>query len=308
MTIEHILIFPCHNCNFNYSSGGVTCSFEMAKCLSQYIDVLIYNTQDIPNHIYNKTFSHNILSTDLTTTYNIENTLVVYGETVQDNPLRAKYIVRWILAPLGIVSNGNIYQTWNKSDLVYFFNNELIMNSKSENVIKFLSAIHINPNLQDMKLLRNGSCHTFRKSHFHKNIQQIHSDNSYMISNESQDMLIQIFNHCEIFICYDPLTFLTIMAALCGCISVVYKTDGLSKEDWIENTAISKYLKMKNEPMYGIAYGIEEIEFAKQTRHLVKQQWTDFQTYLINETIVPFLDDIKNPIGQLQNTIENVYY
>jgi len=280
----------------------------MAKCLSQYIDVLIYNTQDIPNHIYNKTFSHNILSTDLTTTYNIENTLVVYGETVQDNPLRAKYIVRWILAPLGIVSNGNIYQTWNKSDLVYFFNNELIMNSKSENVIKFLSAIHINPNLQDMKLLRNGSCHTFRKSHFHKNIQQIHSDNSYMISNESQDMLIQIFNHCEIFICYDPLTFLTIMAALCGCISVVYKTDGLSKEDWIENTAISKYLKMKNEPMYGIAYGIEEIEFAKQTRHLVKQQWTDFQTYLINETIVPFLDDIKNPIGQLQNTIENVYY
>jgi hypothetical protein len=312
MSIEHILIFPCHGSYFQYSSGGTTCSYEMAKYLSQYIDVLIYSSKETPNNIYNKTFSQNILSKDLNTTYNIENTLVIYGETVEDNPLGAKYIVRWILGPIGLVSNRNIFHTWNKYDLIYFFNNELKMNNKSKDIIKLLTSIHVNPNLQDMKLIRNGNgyCHTFRKSRFHKNIRCIHPNNSYMISGESQEQLIQIFNHFEIFISYDPLTFLNIMAALCGCISVVYKIDGLSKEEWIENTCISRYLKLKNETLYGVAYGYEEIEYAKQTIHLVKQQWMDFQSFMIEQTVVPFLNDIKNTdnISKLQNTVDNVYY
>ena len=44
--------------------------------------------------------------------------------------------------------------------------------------------------------------------------------------------------------------------------------------------------------------------------HLVEQQWTDFQSYLIQETVIPFIEEIKNAdnISQLQNTVENVYY
>jgi hypothetical protein len=265
---------------------------------------------EIQNHIFNNVFTYNILNTDLTAYHNIENTLVIYGETVEGNPLGAKYIVRWILAPLGMIADSNIYLTWNKTDLVYMFNDDLKMKDKSDNIIKMLSAIHVNPNLQNMGLARSGCCHTFKKSHMHSSLNFIHPDDSYFIYGESQDELIQIFNRCEMFISYDPLTFLNVIAALCGCISVVYKTDGLTKEEWIENTAISKYLKIKNEPFYGIAYGLEEVEFAKQTIHLVKQQWLDFQEYLIKETVMPFLTDIQhiNEVGYLQNTVENVYY
>jgi hypothetical protein len=309
MTIQHIFIYPCQGCIFSYSCGGMICSYEMAKNLSQYIETWIYSAYQIQNDIYNNVFTYNILNTDLNARHNIENTLVIYGETVEGNPLGAKYIVRWILAPLYIHARNDIYTTWNKNDLVYFFNNELKLNDKPQNIVKFLTTIYINPNLQNRGLPRSGSCHTFRKSNMHNNINFIHSSDSYIIHNESQDELIQIFNDREIFISYDPLTFLTIIAALCGCISIVYKVDGLSKEEWIENTAIAKYLKFKNEPLYGIAYGLEEVEFAKQTVHLVKQQWSDFQSFLAEQTIVPFLTDIKNidNICQLQNTVENVY-
>ena len=110
------------------------------------------------------------------------------------------------------------------------------------------------------------------------------------------------------FISYDPQTFLSIMAALCGCISVVYPLDGLTKQEWIHTTAASKYVKNKGlDNLYGIAYGLEDVQYATDTLHLVKYQWTDIQKFCRDTTIVPFINDIQN-FENMQNTVQNNYF
>ena len=307
MRFKNVLIYPLYNCIYDYSCGGITCCFEMAKQLSNYFpNVLIYDISQMPNNIYNKLFIKIDISSDLNQEYNIENTLTIYGETVENNPLNSKYIVRWILAPIGINCSKDIYLTWGKNDLVYYFNYETHMTN--DNIYKLLSYMHINPRLNDFNLYRNGTCFAIRKaSIFYAHINVIHPDDSLSIPNNStQNDLINIFNSKYMFISYDPLTFLNIMAALCGCISIVYKSDKLTKDEWLKTTAIYKYLKDKNEPLYGIAYGIEEIDFAINTIHLVKEQWNNFQQYLIENTIIPFVKDVEN-IDILENNVYNNY-
>jgi hypothetical protein len=280
----------------------------MAKLLSNYFsNVLIYNILSQPNSIYNKSFKHIEISTDLNEEYNIENTLVIYGEGVEHNPLNSKYIVRWILGQVGINCRKDIYLTWGKNDLVYHFNNDHNMNNKL--IHKLLSYVHINPKLtNNNNVNRSGACYAIRKGNkFHTNLIHIHPEDSFCIHNlTSQTDLIDIFNSKVCFISYDPLTFLNIMAAMCGCISVVYKSGLLTKEEWYKTTVIYRYLKETNEPLYGIAYGSEEIDFAISTIHLVKEQWSNFQKYLIENSIVPFVKEMEN-IDILENTVFNNY-
>ena len=58
----------------------------------------------------------------------------------------------------------------------------------------------------------------------------------------------------------DPFTFISIISTLTGCISIIKKIDGLEFEDWLKGDPFNKY---------GIAYGIENIEHAINTRHLL---------------------------------------
>lgn len=308
MSIKNIVILPTTWCHFNYSSGGITCCFELAKILSQYYNVIIHNHSTDQNPIYNKSFTHIVLD-DPTCEYNQENTVVIYGETVEGNPLYAKNVIRWILAPIGMNSNSNIYLTWGKNDLIYFFNNDSKFTKLNcPHIHKNLTALHINNDLQNNNLQsRSGSCHSFRKSYIHKNIIEIHTQESILIKDETQKEIIELLNQKEIFISYDPYTFLNIMAAICGCISIVYKREGITKEEWLRNTGIFDYLKETREPLYGISYGLEEITFAKNTIHLAKDQWLNFKKWLHHKTIIPFMKDLEN-ITSLQNTVENVYY
>ncbi len=58
--------------------------------------------------------------------------------------------------------------------------------------------------------------------------------------------------------------------------------------------------------LYGIAYGREDMEYAKSTLHLVKEQWDDIINYCEEKTVLPFIEDLKN-FENMQNTIENNY-
>ena len=72
-------------------------------------------------------------------------------------------------------------------------------------------------------------------------------------------------------------------------------------------TAAWPYLKANNlENIYGIAYGMDDIEYARKTINLVKDQWDEIHNFLLKKTILPFLDDINN-YEKLENTVENNY-
>jgi hypothetical protein len=74
--------------------------------------------------------------------------------------------------------------------------------------------------------------------------------------------------------------FLMIIAAICRCISIVVPMPNMSKKELLQTLAVSEYCKEHNvDNLYGIAYGLEDIEWAKSTIHLAEEQWKDIIKY-----------------------------
>jgi hypothetical protein len=292
---------------FSFICGGLVVQYELCRILDSLgVNIRIRAPDNIKNSIFSKYYNNN---------FDLNNTIVIYGETIEGNPLNAPHVVRWILAPIGIVCNPNIVNSWSKTDLVYYFNSDKSFPNSKELIdkkYKTLTAIYINPlikNYNDPK--RKGWCHTYRKSNYHTTLKNAHPPNSLEMQNGCKLMdCINIFNKRQYFISYDPLTFLSVIAALCGCISIVVKVDGQSETEWLQTTAAFPYLKKINiEKLYGIAYGISELEWAKNTLHLVPEQWINILEFVKNESIITFLNDIKdlNTINTLENTINNIF-
>jgi hypothetical protein len=292
--------------SFNFKCGGLVVQYEFCRVLEKLgINVKISAPEKIQNSIFCKYYNND---------FDLNNTIVIYGETIEGNPLKAPYVIRWILAPVGAVCKPK-NKTWGSNDLVYYFNSDnKFYNNETlfGTVYKTLTTIYINPLINNYNdLSRKGYCHTFRKMQFHKKLKYAHHPKSLEIKREYKvSQCINIFNKREIFISYDPLTFLNIIAAMCGCISVVIKIDGLTEIEWLKTTAAYPYLKANNlNKLYGIAYGLSEVKWAKNTLHLVKQQWIDISEYIKQNTVIPFLEDIKNldNIKYLVNTVKNNY-
>jgi hypothetical protein len=136
----------------------------------------------------------------------------------------------------------------------------------------------------------------------------VHPSGSFELTREHTLMQhIYIFNKFKWFMCYDPLTFYIIIAALCGCIPVVRKVSGLNKQQWVQTTAASEYLKNKGlDNLYGIAYGAEDMQYAADTIHLVREQWENIINFNKENHIIPFVNDIQN-FENMPNKVSTFY-
>jgi hypothetical protein len=304
--MKNIIIYT-HMPTFKLEDGGTVVQYLLARVLNNLgLNVRIYPSSGIKskNPFYMK-FYDNDFSID-------DNTVVIYCEGTQGNPLNAKNVVRWMLSKLGQNIPYEWVNTWGKNELVYYFNSEEKISKNSDkigNIYKLLNILYINPLVKNFNYSRRkGTCFTIRKSQqTHGKIKQfVHPKGSFEITRKhTQYECIQLFNVYKYFIAYDSLTFLSVMAALCGCISIVIKVDGLSKKDWLNTTAAAEYLKNSGENMlYGIAYGADDLQNAMNTIHLAKQQWNRIYEYSKNKYVCKFIEDINNWDNNL-NTIEN---
>ena len=274
---------------FDLSNGGTTVQYYLASILDSHnIDVKICNVHD--NNTENVIFNKFITFEKARNTKNI----VIYCEGVVGNPLNAKYVVRWMLSKLGMNVPVHFHLTWGLNELVYFFNSEIdLINYKN---FKQLTTLYVNPIFKDLQQNRTNTCFTYRKPII-KNPIIIHNLDSFEIKrSHTQNDYFEIFNKCTTFISYDSLTFLSFIAPLCGCISIIYPTPGLSKRDYFKTTPFNDYMVEKNiDSIYGIAYGNseEEIRYSRETMHLLKDQITDFQQWNL-KYIDSFIHDLRN--------------
>jgi hypothetical protein len=63
-----------------------------------------------------------------------------------------------------------------------------------------------------------------------------------------------------VFYSYDEATFYSQFAAICGCLSVVVPGRYRNRQEWTADYQIARY---------GIAYGLDDLEHARATQHLV---------------------------------------
>ena len=301
---KKIIIYPHQY--YDYSNGGIVVQYNLAYNIDLLGEqVRIYDSFNRYQSDFNVNYFNNDFIID-------NNVMVIYCEGVNNNPLNAPNVTRWILSKLGINVPIDTYTKWNSNDLIYYFNYEMELYNNfinNKDIYKTLSILYLNPNIQNFNIdNRNGYCHTLRKNNIHKYINYIHPENSYEITRQNtQNEYTDIFNNYEYFISYDPLTFLSIIAALCGCISIVYPIDNVTKKEWYKSTAVIKYMNEQHiEDLYGIAYGNseEEINYAKSTIHLVKNQWNDILNYYKND-ISNYIIDINNDSNK--NNVKNIF-
>ncbi|MCC5656893.1 hypothetical protein LC608_07805 [Nostoc sp. XA010] len=286
-TEKYQLSFIIFSPPFQPNVGGVIALYTLARIIDEagfFCKVFDMNGINLANNIFDNYATKAEIN---------ENTVVVYPEVIFGNPLNAKHVVRWILCELGIHCPHDIYTTWGKDDFVYHYST--YNPQKDVKHYNILSPTYLNPALQNHGKSRNGTCHIIRKGHkFHKPLLHIHPSNSLLLDdNLSQEILIEIFNIKEYLISYDPYSYINFMAALCGCIPIVVPIKETSQKQWLESLFMSISLEQsgqKNE-LKGIAYGLEEVEYARKTLQEVRNQQDIFIQYG-KDTVHCFINDM----------------
>ncbi len=308
--MKNIIIYT-HMPHFSLADGGTVVQYYLAKILEEYGQcVRIYTSSGIetPNSIFSK-FYKNDFPID-------NNSVVIYCEGTQGNPLQAKNVVRWMLSKLGQNVPYDWVNTWGQNELVYYFNSEeKIKNNQDKvgNIFKMLNILYIHPNAVNINPTpRHGTCFTIRKAketHNGKKCRYVHNPSSFEITrNHTQEECINMFNKYKFFISYDSLTFLSVISALCGCISIVIKVDGLDKNGWLHTTAAADYLKASGETsLYGIAYGSDDVENAINTLNMAKEQWNRITQFSKDKYVTKIIEDVNN-FENMTNTIKNNFY
>ena len=193
----------------------------------------------------------------------LNDTITIYPEVISGNPFNAKNVVRYVLYYPGWHAGDKEY---NKSELVITYNHEFVKNTKYDK--SFILTV-LDPKLSIMKnnaqqrdkiglLVRKCKDFDYKmnvlKSYKHLINLPIISIDEIIDKCNNLNELAEIYNQITLFISFDPHTYHSAMAALCGCQSVVIPSEDLSSEEFY------------NVQKYGVAYGFENIDFAKLTQ------------------------------------------
>jgi len=248
----------------NINNGGATVMHYFAKIINDLNHKNFYaKIYTIDNKYYENDLCNEYLKRGEEIDY--ENTIVIYYENIV-NPLNAKHIVRWMDQQ---ILNDIIY--YDKNDLIYFLtpyqNNHFLQGYKNNKTFKQLCCLYYNNIFynKNKNHERIDTCVLFRKSWlYHKDVQYIHPSNSIVLDNLSLEEIVEVFNKCKYFYCYDPFTTFIVYAVACGCITIIYPRSNISKDEYYYTMFICFDNKIYNS---GIAYGNsdEEIKFATDT-------------------------------------------
>ncbi|MDE1892981.1 MAG: hypothetical protein KGH90_01445 [Xanthomonadaceae bacterium] len=212
-----------------------------------YLGSRIYRARYCTNEFYD---------TPIATASEIENSVIVYPEIINGNPLRAKRYVRWFLHKPGFHEGSFKY---NKEDLCFSYQDAF--NSIGDEII-YGGTLHVSEAFLDIYKLKNIEertkiCHMIRKGSTRSDLPDLRHE--WVVDNRTHQELSAIFNECKICYFYDLYTAYATYAAVCGCIPVIVPVAGLTKEKWIPEC--NKRL--------GLAYGVEDIPHAIATRGLM---------------------------------------
>lgn len=215
-------------------------------------------------------------NTKIATEISLDDDIIIYPEIESGNPYQCKNVVRYLLNKYHLPEYGNTMATWEETDYWLYFHNLFYDKIKEPN---FLHILDTKVNVfEDYKQERSiEACFTFRKkSEDLQNLNIIHPKDSIEIGYNVQDEeLLRLFNSCKRFYSYDTETYLSILAALCGCESIVVPYKDVTKEQVLEKQPAFKY---------GIAYGLEDIEHAKATRHRLKDYLLELERQQVVDT------------------------
>lgn len=190
-----------------------------------------------------------------------KDSVVIYPEIINGNPLGIKKVVRWFLHNPGHFTNQIEYG----SEELYFqyhsgFNNYKPTNDSiiSKNILN-VGYYPIDIYTYNTDIIKdNETCYIYRKG---KDKPKVHKDDAICLDGLSHNDTAQIMKRSKTFISYDPYTAYSRFAVLSGCHSIVVPDDGVSIEEWLPS----------EKDRYGVSYGFsnKQTEWAQNTKPLL---------------------------------------
>jgi hypothetical protein len=249
--------FLIYSFNYDWKSGGNQVLHDLGKILSKDYTTYVFGTTTV--------FESKAICVNIDKAKEIafqDDVITIYPEVISGNPFNAKNVVRYVLYYPGWHAGDKEYSD---DELIITYNNEYVKDTKYENA--FVLTV-LNPKLNIMKnyykkrnkiglLVRKCKDFEYKMNLLNKykhllKLPIISIDDEI---NKCTDLrnLSKIYNTISLFISFDPHTYHSIMAALCGCTSVVIPSKEISNQEFY------------NLQKYGISYGFENIDFAKLT-------------------------------------------
>jgi len=192
------------------------------------------------------------------TTEDINDSIILYPEIIEGNPLGAKKVVRWLLNKPGVITGSSSYGF---DDLIFYYAEHFLPEGLNLGESFRLKITDMKTHIyQDRgEQYREGVYYMVRKG---KDIPlNYHPKNAIQVDGKSHAELAKIFSKAEMFISYDMHTAYSVFASMCGCDSVVVPRSNITKEQW----KIGK----DSTDLDGIAYGFDDIERARKSRPLM---------------------------------------
>jgi hypothetical protein len=230
--------------SYNPNSGGIIVLHKLCHILLD----MGYNASlypiDTNEFIVNDSYKYKI-----TSEIDVKNDIIIYPEIIWGNPLNMSNVVRYIMNVGHITLNRK--ETWDDNDFWIYFSERFYDGIKDKNILHIFDSkkeYYKNYNLER----KYKSCHTFRKNDLVKNNNSYHihpSDSIEIGFNMGDEYLINLFNNCKKFYSYDTETYLSVLAALCGCESIIVPNDNFTKETLKQKIPVIKY---------GVKYGIDD--------------------------------------------------
>jgi hypothetical protein len=138
----------------------------------------------------------------------------------------------------------------------------------NQKVDGYMPILNIDFNtFKNHNLPRSGRCYLIKGEEYlegqpiYHNSSDTNLDNYWAYKGDRMLYLAEMFNKHEIFFTYNTQTFISVLAAMCGCISVILPHPNTNKE---------KLLKFPQNK-FGISYGFEDIDHSINTLHLVEK-------------------------------------
>ena len=210
-----------------------------------------------------------------------EDTVVIYSEMIIGNPLCAKKIVRWVLY------GAHMYDQYDPNEIIYYF----APFCQNHHPTKLLRIAYVPPGMCRSTVRTNESCFALKKGHrsawaltkFYESSPK--GTNIDLCYNHPQ--CIEIFKNTTYFHCYDPCSFLVVMALMCGCIVIQHPyIEGQTREQW-EHSTFLEVGKIK-----GLAYGDEDLSYAEATIDQAPEQWKKYFEDS-DSTVDRFINDME---------------
>ncbi len=267
--------------SYNPAIGGSVVLHKLCHILNSIgYDAYMYPTLKLNGQLEHFLLNENF-NTKVANEIDTINDITIFPEIESGNPFGCNNVIRYILNTYHLPdSAGCVMDTWNQNDYWLYYHELFYDKIKEKNILNIIdSKLEI---YKDYNMPRTiDACFTYRKKSNERDIlKKIHPDNSIEIGYNMQDSeLIKIFNSCKRFYSYDTETYLSILAVLCGCESIVVPYNDITKENILELQPAFKY---------GVAYGLDDLEYASSTKHLLRSHLQQMENKQYTDTKIAF--------------------